>query len=354
MYYPKLDKKIHRALLDGCVIPAHPLALNKNREPDFYRQKMLTRYYLDAGAGGIAVGVHTTQFEIRNKEFSLLGPVLQMASEAIDHARPDRPFIRVAGICGPADQALAEAELAIASGYHLGLVSMGGLADYSDDQLLDRTRQIAGVIPIFGFYLQDAVGGRDLNYDFWKEFVSIPNVYAIKLAPFNRYKSLDVVRATAESERRDEIALYTGNDDHIILDLLTPFRIWVNGSYVEKRMVGGLLGQWAVWTSKAVELLHQIKSLGDEIPGSFLTLDAHLTDANGAIFDAANKFHGCIPGIHEILRRQGLLEGIWCLNDNEILSEGQTEDIDRISKSYPHLSDNEFVSKWLSRQGKKE
>ena len=350
MNYPHLDSKIHQALMDGCVIPAHPLALNMNRELDIHRHQRLTRYYMDAGAGGIAVGVHSTQFEIRNKEIALLEPVLQLTSQAIDQAKPDRPFIRVAGICGPVDQALAEAEIAVSCGYHLGLVSMGGLADYSEGQLLDRTRQIAGVIPIFGFYLQDAVGGRNLSYAFWKEFVSIPNVYAIKLAPFNRYKSLDVVRATVESERRDEIALYTGNDDHILLDLLTPYRIRVNDTFVEKRMVGGLLGQWAVWTSKAVELLHQIKSLGDEIPGSFLTLDAHLTDANGAIFDAANKFHGCIPGIHEILRRQGLLEGTWCLNDKETLSPGQSEEIDRIINSYPHLSDDDFVRWWLQRQ----
>ncbi len=350
MNHPNLDPEIYKILHQGTVIPAHPLALTQNRKLDEERQRMLTRYYLAAGAGGLAVGVHSTQFEIRDPGVDLLEPVLKLAADEVNVTDVKHPIIKIAGICGPTDQALKEAELAVKYGYHLGLVSMGGLDEYSISDLLERTRQIAKVIPIFGFYLQPAVGGRVLSYNFWKEFVEIPNVYAIKIAAFNRYQTLDVVRAVIESDRRDEIALYTGNDDNIIGDLLTPFRFKANGEFKEKRFVGGLLGHWAVWTSKAVEQLNEIKKLDGTIPEHLLTLGAEITDTNAVIFDAANSFHGCIPGIHEILRRQGLLEGRWCLNAEETLSPGQMEEIDRIYESYPHLHDDAFVKELLKSE----
>lgn len=348
MKNPQLDPTINGLLQQGTVIPAHPLALTEERKLDEKRQRALTRYYLTAGAGGVAVGVHTTQFEIRESEYNLLEPVLSIASEEVRSFASQRPVIAVAGICGPTEQALKEAELAARYGYHLGLLSMGGLHDYSEADLLKHARRIAEVIPLFGFYLQPAVGGRVLSYSFWKEFADIPNMYAIKIAAFNRYQTLDVVRAVAESSRRDDIALYTGNDDHIIEDLLTPFRLKANGKDYEKCFVGGLLGHWAVWTSKAVELLEKLKALDrSAIPDEYLSLAVHTLDANAVLFDAENDFAGCIPGIHEILRRQGLLAGRWCLNTDEVLSPGQIEEIDRICKNYPHLNDDDFVKQHL-------
>ncbi len=350
MNYPELPSEINKVLQEGSVIPAHPLALTAARELDEERQRLLTRYYLKAGAGGVAVGVHSTQFEIRNTGVELLEPVLKLAAEEIAASGADRPIIKVAGICGPVNQAIQEAEYALEHGYHLGMVSMGGLNDLSEVELLERTRKIAELIPIFGFYLQPSVGGRVLSYPFWKEFVEIPNVHAIKVAAFNRYQTLDVVRAVIESERRDDVALYTGNDDNIIADLLTPYRFLVDGEYITKRFVGGLLGHWAVWTSKAVELLKEIKAAGSHIPEHFLRRNIEVTDANAAIFDAANNFHGCLPGIHEVLRRQGLLSGLWCLNTGEKLSAGQNEEIDRVYESYPHLHDDEFVKEFLKSE----
>lgn len=345
-----LDQKIYHHLHDGVVIPAHPLALTENRKMDEKRQRALTRYYMKAGAGGVAVGVHTTQFEIREPECNLYEPVLKMAAEEVEKAALNRPFIKIAGICGPTKQALNEAEIANRHGYHFGLVSLGGLNDYSEDELISHVKKIADRIPVFGFYLQPAVGGQILSYNFWKKFAEIPNVYAIKVAAFNRYQTLDVVRAVVESSRNEEIALYTGNDDNIIADLLTPYQFEKDGKKVEKRFVGGLLGQWAVWTSKAVEILEEIKKLNktDQIPAEWLTRNAQLTDANAVVFDAENNFEGCIPGIHEVLRRQGLLEGRWCLNPNEKLSADQQEELDRIYENYLFLTDDEFVKDHLS------
>ncbi len=344
-----LDLNINSLLQVGTVIPAHPLALSKDLKLDERRQRALTRYYLASGAGGLAVGVHTTQFEIRRPEINLLEPVLRITADEIDKVKLDRPFIKVAGIVGTTDTALREAELAVKYGYHLGLVSMGGLTSYSEHDLIKRVEAIANVIPVFGFYLQPAVGGRILSYEFWKDFVEVPNVYAIKVAAFNRYQTLDVVRAVCSSTRQSQIALYTGNDDNIIADLLTPYRFTINGQIVEKRFVGGLLGHWAVWTKKSVELFQQIKlhlSGNDSGIDNFLVKGIEVTDMNAAIFDAANSFKGCIAGIHEVLRRQGLLEGTWCLNPNEILSPGQSQEIDRIYKSYPGYTDDEFAKQF--------
>lgn len=346
MKLQQLHPDIHNLLQQGTVIPAHPLALHQNLKIDEDRQSALTRYYMASGAGGVAVGVHTTQFEIRKAEFNLLETVLKMAVGEIEKAKLNRPFVKVAGICGPTAQAIQEAELAVKYGYDLGLVSMGGLTGYSEVELLKRAIVIAEVIPVFGFYLQPAVGGRLLSYDFWRSFAEIPNVHAIKVAAFNRYQTLDVVRAVCNSSRRDEIALYTGNDDNIVADLLTPYRFLVNGEKVEKRFVGGLLGHWAVWTKKAVELFTEIKQcIADDYAGieKLLAKGIEVTDMNAVIFDVQYSFKGCIAGIHEILRRQGLLDGIHCLNPEEKLSAGQMEEIDRIYKNYPHFTDDAFV-----------
>jgi dihydrodipicolinate synthase/N-acetylneuraminate lyase len=347
-----LQVSIKELLHQGTVIPAHPLALNAERKLDEKRQRALTRYYIDSGAGGIAVGVHTTQFEIRHKEFDLLRPVLQLAAEEVKNADLSRPFIRIAGIVGPTEQALREAELAVELDYDLGLLSNGSLSDLTEAELIKRTEKVAEVIPVFGFYLQPAVGGKVLSFDFWNDFAEIPNVHAIKMAPFNRYQTLDVVRAVCHSPRYRDIALYTGNDDNIIADLLTTYRFEIGGEILEKQIVGGLLGHWAVWTNKAVELLEEIKVIrqkGGGIPAEMLSRNIAVTDTNAAFFDAANHFKGCIAGIHEVLRRQGLLEGTWCLNPKEQMSPGQEAEIDRIYRQYPDLNDDAFVQRYLEK-----
>ncbi|GGF61735.1 dihydrodipicolinate synthetase [Paenibacillus albidus] len=350
-----LSPELSRALHEGLVIPAHPLALNEQRRLDERHQRALTRYYVASGAGGIAVGVHSTQFEIRDKQINLYEPVLRLAAEEVDRARLARPFIKVAGLCGPAGQVLDEAETAASIGYDAGLLSMGGLDNWSETDLLKRTERVAAVIPVIGFYMQPSVGGRTFTYYFWKSFAEIPNVVAIKMAPFNRYQTLDVVRAVCSSRRRDEIALYTGNDDNIVADLLTSYRFMIDGSPVEKRIVGGLLGHWAVWTRKAVELLEEIKQQrgNESISREWLTRSVQVTDTNAAFFDPAHHFAGCIPGIHEVLRRQGLMEGTWCLNPQEELSPGQADEIDRVYQEYPQLNDDDFVrthlKEWLDQ-----
>jgi dihydrodipicolinate synthase/N-acetylneuraminate lyase len=349
MAYKQLDNAIYELLHKGTVIPAHPLALDASRQLDEHRQRLLTKYYIASGAGGVAVGVHTTQFEIRRPEFNLFEPVLRLAAEEVNKSARAESLIKVAGITGATANAVREAEIATHYGYHIGLISMGGLPNLSEKELISRTREVAAKIPLFGFYLQPAAGGRLLSYEFWKEFVNIPNVYAIKIAAFNRYQTIDVVRAVCNSSRRDEIALYTGNDDNIIGDLITPYQFNINGRKIEKRFVGGLLGHWAVWTSKAVELLKEIKA-GNLNYEALLRKNIAITDMNAVIFDAGNSFHGCIPGIHEVLRRQGLLEGTWCLNPNENMSEGQSEEIDRIYNDYPEFTDDEFVKRFLGKE----
>jgi len=347
-----LNTAVKELLHKGTIIPAHPLVLDENRQLDEEWQRRITRYYMAAGVGGVAVGVHTTQFEIRKPEVNLLETVLKLAAEEIDKAQLDRSFIKVAGIVGPTPNAIKEAELAVKYGYNLGLVSLGGLKDYSEADLIEHVRTISEIIPVFGFYLQPAVGGRLLSYEFWRDFVEIPNVHAIKVAAFNRYQTLDVVRALCSSGRRNEIALYTGNDDNIVADLLTPYRFNIDGEETEKRFVGGLLGHWAAWTKKAVELFNEIKQcLANDSSGieKLLSKGIEVTDMNAVLFDAKNSFHGCIPGIHEVLRRQGLLADIWCLNPEEKLSAGQMEEIDRIYKMYPHNTDDAFVKEFLEK-----
>lgn len=349
---PRLDPARARLLREGTVIPAHPLALTADRRLDERRQRALTRYYVAAGAGGVAVGVHTTQFEIR--DVGLFEPVLRLAAETADAAVDGAPFLKVAGVLGQTEQALREAELAAGLGYDLGLLSLRGLDDWPEARLVEHAREVARVLPVVGFYLQPAVGGRRLSYDFWRAFADVPGVVALKIAPFDRYATLDVVRAVCASERRDEIALYTGNDDAIVVDLLTPYRVRIDGRDVEKRIVGGLLGQWAVWTRTAVRLLEEVRALRgrDEIPVELLTRATRWTDANAAVFDAANRFHGVIAGVHEVLRTQGLLEGTWCLDPAEDLSPGQAEEIARVRAEHADLTDDAFVAEhrdaWLS------
>lgn len=349
------NTKILKALHKGVVIPAMPLALNQNRKLDVRRQRALIRYYLDAGVGGLAVAVHTTQFEIRNPEINLFEPLLRIAREEFDSFadREDRPVIRIAGVIGQTAQATREAKLALSHGYHACLLSLAAFPEASNQTILEHCRAVADIIPVIGFYLQPAVGGRVLDVDFWREFAQIENVIAIKMAPFNRYQTIDVVRGVIESGRAEEIALYTGNDDNILVDLLTEFSFKVGTKEIKKRIVGGLLGHWSVWARSAVKLLEDIQS-GD-LRGDIqqqLSLGMQITDSNAAFFDAANNYEGCIVGLHEVLRRQGLLEGVWTLDEATVLSSGQRNEIDRVYEAYPELNDDLFVAenleKWLS------
>ena len=339
------------ALREGLVIPAHPLALTPDGALDERHQRALARYYHAAGAGGLAVGVHTTQFEIREPGVDLLAPVLELAAETLraqDEAT-GRQTVRIAGVCGGTAQAVREARLASDLGYHAGLLSLAALPNAALDELIIHCREVAEVTPLVGFYLQPAVGGRMLPVEFWRQFAQIPNVVAIKVAPFDRYQTLDVLRGVAESGRADEIALYTGNDDHILLDLLTTYEMPVGDEIHRLRFAGGLLGHWACWTRRAVEHLALAKSHRDseQIPARLFTLAAQITESNAALFDPAHQFAGCIAGIHEVLHRQGLMASTRCLNPDECLSPGQADEIDRIYRLYPHLTDDAFVAEHL-------
>ncbi|MFG3700528.1 dihydrodipicolinate synthase family protein [Micromonospora sp. NPDC047620] len=344
-----LPLDVGAALREGVVIPAHPLALDATGRLDERRQRALSRYYLDAGAGGLAVGVHTTQFAIR--EAGLLEPVLRIAVETVREAPRDRPVVLVAGVSGTTDQAVAEAKLAADLGYHLAMVILRGLAELTDDELIAHIAAVGEVLPVFGFYLQPAVGGRTLGFDFWARLAELPCLAAIKIAPFDRYRTLDVVRAVCESSRAAEIALYTGNDDNIIVDLLTTYRFPVSGGQVSKRIVGGLLGQYAVWTHRAVELFERAREAArtGQLDEELLTTAARLTDANAAVFDVANGFAGCVAGIHEVLRRQGLLDNVRLLDEQERLSPGQAAELDRVIRAYPDLQDDAFIAAHLDR-----
>lgn len=339
------------ALRKGMVIPAHPLALDADRKLDARRQRALTRYYLDAGAGGLAVGVHTTQFAIR--EAGLYRPVLELAMRSAAEWAARAP-VMIAGIAGSTAQAVQEAQTARKIGYHAGLLSLAALKGATEDELIAHARAVAAEIALVGFYLQPAVGGLVLPVSFWRRFAAIENVVAVKIAPFNRYRTLDVVRGVVEADAAERITLYTGNDDHILLDLITPFTVAVNGRTSTVRIKGGLLGHWSVWVKTAVELLERVHAAtaADAVSADLLALDAQITDCNAAIFDVANGFQGVIAGCHEILRRQGLLQGIWCLDPEEILGPGQKEEIDRVHAGYPHLNDDGFVranlERWLS------
>lgn len=348
LHWSSLPLETLALLRRGTVIPAHPLALDARRRLDARRQRALTRYYLDAGAGGLAVGVHATQFAIR--EQGLYEPVLKLAAEtARDWAR--RPLVMIAGLSGGTAQALQEAAVARAHGYHAGMLSLAPMRGATLDALLEHCAAVAAEIPLVGFYLQTAVGGIPLPMEFWRRFAQIDNVVAIKAAPFDRYRTLDVVRGVVAAGAEERVALYTGNDDHIVLDLAVPFAVRRGGGEVRVRIKGGLLGHWSVWTKSAVELLERIHRQG-RVDEDLLSLDARVTDCNGAFFDAANGFAGCIAGCHEVLRRQGLLEGIWCLDPQETLSPGQAEEIERVCREHADLADDAFVRAnlglWLS------
>lgn len=352
MNIPMPSLEIHEILKKGVAIPASPLALDTHRHWDENSQRTVYRYYAAAGAGGIAVGVHTTQFEIRNPEIGLFEPLLKFAAREIDAIshQQNRPLIKVAGVCGKTPQAVREAELASSLGYDMALLSLGALKEESEETLLTHCHEISKIIPMVGFYLQPAVGGRLLPFEFWRRFAEIENVVAIKMAPFNRYQTLDVIRGVALSRREKEITLYTGNDDNIIMDLLTPYKVKTPQGEITLRIKGGLLGQWAVWTHQAVKLLNEIHQVIDSSPSvsmEMLAKNMALTDANSVVFDAAHQFAGCIPGINEVLRRQGILPTNYCLNPNEVLSPGQAEELDRINRDYPFLIDDEFISSHL-------
>jgi dihydrodipicolinate synthase/N-acetylneuraminate lyase len=356
MLIKDLPRNIVESVRKGVVIPAQPLALDANRKLDLKRQKAITRYYIDAGAGGIACGVHSTQFEIRKPEIGLFEPILKLVSQTIDEhcKKAGRQIFKVAGACGQTAQAVKEATFARENGYHACLLSLAALAKDDIPTIVKHCQTVSEVMPIIGFYLQPAVGGRVLPYEFWRQFAEIKNVIAIKMAPFNRYQTFDVIRAVCEAGRDQDVTLYTGNDDNIVVDLLTEYKIKTASGEKSIRINGGLLGHWCVWTRRAVEQLekiHQVIASKKPIPPEMLTLAAQVTDANAAFFDPSHAFAGCIPGIHEVLRRQGLMQGTWCLNPHEVLSPGQSAEIDRVYASYPHLNDDEFVkanlSKWM-------
>lgn len=350
-----IPQDIADVLKQGAVIPAHLLALDANRKLDVQRQRALSRYYLDAGVGGLAVGVHATQFAIR--EHGLYEQVLRLAYETAQTWIPiggKRPVVMVAGLAGKTQQALSEAKLATDMGYHAGLLSLAVFQHESEKDILHHCQIVANEIPLIGFYLQPAVGGRVLSKSFWQSFASIEQVVAIKMAPFHRYRTLDVIHGVVAAKAEKRVTLYTGNDDHIVLDLVTPFFVMRNGERVEVRIKGGLLGHWSVWTQRAVTFLRNCHdhTQKESVPNALLGLDSEITDCNSAFFDVANHFHGCIAGCHEVLRRQGLLEGIWCLDPSEGLSPGQAEEISRVYQAYPHLHDDSFVSqnkdRWLT------
>lgn len=349
--WPDVPEAVRETFRRGVAIPAHPLALDAQRRFDESRQRALTRYYVDAGAGGLAVGVHGTQFAIR--EAGLYEPVLSLAARTVAEWTT-RPVVMIAGLAGKTAQAIREAQIATGLGYHAGLLSLGAMAGASEDELIAHCEAVAAAIPLVGFYLQTAVGGIRLSRTFWERFARIENVAGVKIAPFNRYRTLDVVRGIVDAGAESRVTLYTGNDDHIVLDLVTPFVVPRDGGEVTVRIKGGLLGHWSVWTKSAVALLERIHGAldGAGIDTELLALDAKITDCNAAFFDVANDFRGCIPGCHEVLRRAGLLEGTWCLDPDERLSPGQSDEIDRVYREHPELADDAFVAahreRWLS------
>ncbi len=357
MHKSEIPQNIMDVFKKGCAIPAQPLALDAERNFDQQHQKALTRYYIDAGVGGIAVGVHSTQFEIRDPGIDLFEPVLSLASQTIDEyaVQQGKAVLKVAGVCGKTEQAIKEAQFAASQGYHAVLLSLAAFADSEIEDIVAHCQRISEEMPLIGFYLQPSVGGRELPYEFWRQFAEIDNVIGIKMAPFNRYQTFDVVRAVCEAGRADDITLYTGNDDNIINDLLSTYRIQTDAGSVDVRIRGGLLGHFCVWTKGAVDIInevHEIVEAGKDVPQELLTKNIEVTDANAVFFDAKHKFAGCIPGIHEVLRRQGLLLGTWCLNPEEVLSPGQEDEITRVYNAYPHLNDDAFVkenlAKWLA------
>jgi dihydrodipicolinate synthase/N-acetylneuraminate lyase len=355
MHWNQIPRESLAVLRQGAAIPAHLLALDADRKLDVRRQRAMTRYYLDAGAGGVAVGVHSTQFAIR--DVGLYEPVLELAMRTAREWEPlggRRPLFMVAGLAGRTEQAVREARTAREIGYHGALLSLAAMKGASEDELVAHCRAVAGQMPVIGFYLQPAVGGIHLPMTFWQRFAEIDNVIAIKMAPFHRYRTLEVIRGVVAARAEERVTLYTGNDDHIVMDLLAPFTFLREGKPVTVRIRGGLLGHWSVWTRAAVQLLDRIHAAvqAGQAPMDLLALDSQVTDCNAALFDVAHDFHGCIAGCHEVLRRQGILQGTWCLDPQEGLSPGQALELSRVQRDYPHLTDDAFVQehrdRWLA------
>jgi len=348
LHWSAIDPHALAKLRDGAAFPAHPLALDPKRQFDRESQRALSRYYIDAGSGGLAVGVHSTQFQIR--DVGLYAPVLELAAESAA-AWTSRKLFMIAGVIGRTDQAVQEARTARSLGYHAVLLGLAAFKGASEDELVAHCTAIAEEMPVIGFYLQTAVGGIRLSRKFWARFAAIDNVIAIKVAPFNRYRTLDVAFGVAAAGAEDRVTLYTGNDDHIVLDLLVPLAIRTGNREVTLRFKGGLLGHWSVWTKPAVELLEKLQSATAEGPLSaeMLKLDSYVTDCNAVVFDVEHNFAGCIPGCHEILRRQGLMQTNFCLDPHEVLSPGQNEEIDRLYRTYPEWADDQFVAANLAR-----
>jgi hypothetical protein len=347
-HWTDIPADVLAVLRRGTVIPAHPLALDEKRQLDPQSQRALTRYYIDAGAGGLAVGVHATQFQIR--DVGLYRPVLELAAETAA-AWTERPLVMIAGVVGRTAQAVEEARTARALGYHAVLLGLGAMRGASEDELIEHCAAVAAEMPTVGFYLQSAVGGIPLSRAFWTRFAALDNVIAIKVAPFNRYKTLDVAFGVAAAGAAERVTLYTGNDDHIVADLATPLAVRHGGRETTLRFKGGLLGHWSVWVKPAVALLEKVHAAAGSgaVPEKLLALDAMVTDCNCVIFDVANDFAGCIPGCHEVLRRQGLMRTIHCLDPKEVLSPGQAAGIDRLYAAYPELTDDAFVAENLAR-----
>lgn len=352
MSLPMPSKEVSALIKEGIAIPASPLALTKDKEMDVQSLKAIYRYYIDAGAKGIAVGVHSTQFEIRDPEFNLFRPLLKLAIDEMKaiEKKKNMTIVKVGGVCGKTAQALEESKYLAELGYDAALLSLAALNEETEDEIIEHCRKVAANMPIIGFYLQTSIGGRMLPYSFWKKFAQIENVIAIKVASFNRYQTIDVVRAVLDSGNEDRITLYTGNDDNIINDLMTPYQVKVNGELKTVHFQGGLLGQFCVWTKKAVEVLEEIKKIrtsSDTIKAQWLTKNVEYTDANGAVFDVVNRFAGCISGINEVLRQQGLMKYSHCLCEHEQLSPGQLDELNRVRKAYPWLIDDDFVKEHL-------
>jgi hypothetical protein len=347
-HWTDIPAEVMGVLRRGAVLPAHPLALDEKRQFDRVSQRALSRYYIDAGAGGLAVGVHATQFQIR--DVGLYRPVLELAAETAG-SWAKRPLILIAGVIGKTAQAVEEARTARALGYHAVLLGLGALKGAGEDELIAHCAAVAREMPTIGFYLQTAVGGIPLSRAFWTRFAAIDNVVAIKVAPFNRYKTLDVAFGVVAAGAQERVTLYTGNDDHIVADLVTPLVVRVAGREATLRFKGGLLGHWSVWVHAAVALLDKVHASAGRgaVPEDLLALDAMVTDCNAALFDVANDFAGCIPGCHEVLRRQGLMRSVHCLDPKEVLSPGQAEAIDRVRATYPELTDDAFVATNLAR-----
>jgi hypothetical protein len=338
-----MSANLQNRLRDGVVIPAHPLALDDEGAVDLRAQRALTRYYLAAGVHGVAVGVHTTQFEL-HEDRGLLTEVWRLAATTADES--GRAPVLVAGLTGDTADAVVEGQIAVEAGYEVALLCPWGMADVTEAAMVERARAVGEVLPTIGFYLQESVGGRRLGRDYWRRLFDLESVVAVKTAPFDRYRTNDVVQALLEHDRWDEVAVLTGNDDNIVHDLITPYRRQVCGQEREVRATGGLLGQWAVGARAAVDVVARVAQAmaSGAVPTSILRSAAEFVDVNAAVFDVDHDFAGCVAGVNEVLRQQGLVPTVRCLGKRDILSPGQAEQIAQVRERYPNVLDEEFVA----------